>query len=92
MTEDDTPTLRCTCEDYDDFFANDFMGFVEFDIRKYTHRRHRDWYDLLPDPKKPKEQVSGKLEIVLRWVAQPGVGLGPFLDSTDVDDVSRTSC
>ena len=54
------------------------MGFVEFDIRKYTHRRHRDWYDLLPDPKKPKEQVSGKLEIVLRWWHNPELAWEPL--------------
>ena len=86
MTEEEVPTLLCTCEDYDDFSSNDFMGFLEFEIAKFRHRRYRDWYDLQPDPKRPKELVSGKLEIVLRWWHNPALAWEPFLDAHDEDE------
>ena len=77
------PTLACLCQDYDDLSSPDSMGVVDVPLSRLGHRRSRGWYPLGVDPKRPKDAVSGALELVLLWRHNADLAFEPFLDAAD---------
>lgn len=76
------PTLAVLCEDYDDLSAADSMGVFEVDLRALgaSRKTERKWHDLKVDPKRPKDKVSGAIELWIRWVHNEALAFEPYFN------------
>ena len=81
--------LHVLCEDHDDLSAADSMGVFDVDLSGLENREtRREWFPLETDPSRPKDKVSGAIELVLRWRHNPDLAFEPF--AAIVDDPSKT--
>ena len=54
------------------------MGVFDVDLRDVTHFRGRKWFKLRTDPDRPKDAVSGSIELVLKWIHNPELAFDPW--------------
>ncbi|KAJ1445442.1 C2 domain-containing protein, partial [Pelagophyceae sp. CCMP2097] len=73
--EGDHHVVRVEVEDHDRFSAADFMGCVEFRLDSLADReRHVCWHALLGRGRVRDIDIDiGEIELVLRWVHDPGL-------------------
>jgi len=79
----DAPTLKITCEDWDELTSRDFMGDASIDLAPFLADPHakakREWVLLDLDSDKSKtENVSGEGEIWYQWRWNPALEFEPF--------------
>jgi hypothetical protein len=77
------PSLIIECEDVDTVTAADFMGLVRVELDPLEdHKRLKKWLPLQArSDEKASSNISGDLEVFVRWRYNPELDFDPYPDS-----------